>query len=122
MPLVQGEEHDYVDNPDEGYPKIVPENLPNDQSTSTGGAHSFLFSYFQPQQQEQAPPAQPPPEVAPVFNPNSSSSNNFYNRIATSSRTMEALTFDELNDTRRLVRGKGILASKKDVMVSPSGV
>ena len=169
MPRVQVEEQDYIDNPDDPFPQIVPENdIDAYESTSP----SYLF-WQQPQQPRQIVQ----PDITNQASngsgsggggggfmlnggdvPNSSA--NHFNRLAKSSshvnfahlngastsptsptgisgitgtatnmnmntntgpRRILPTSDDELNDTIHYIKGRGVLASTKDVMVSPVG-
>ena len=134
---LQVEEHDYIDNPDDGFPEIIPENLPGNQSL--GNSFLPVFSYFQQQQPERQHELQEQAIASPVtltttcseINgglPENASSQSHYNRLTKSSSmlinasgTAVKPKNDELNDTTHFVRGRGILASKKDIMVPPDG-
>lgn len=144
MPIVQVEEQDYDDNPDgDGFPEIIAENLPHQNLSSSPKStesqkSSFLLSMFQQQQQQhqegrQQTGHQSDKNGNAVGNGSAittSSSTNHFNRLIKSSTqaapngistTSSPVSTDELNDTIHFVKGKGVLASMKDVNVSPTG-
>mmetsp|Transcript_8465 Transcript_8465/g.9756 ORF Transcript_8465/g.9756 Transcript_8465/m.9756 type:complete len:703 (+) Transcript_8465:108-2216(+) len=102
MSRVKGEEEDYEDNPNgikgenADEIEIVPENIPGYTTTNT----SFDLSQTKP----------------------SKSSQNHYDRLTKSSSVLNLSlnrSNSDLDDTVHLVKGKGYLASKRDVNVSP---
>ncbi len=141
MARVKVEEQDYADNPDEGFPEIVPENV--DTSTTGTTKSPFLFSYFQQQQDkdERSKGNYPSTEhsarvgfanVTQIALHNSSTSSH-YNRLKQSYSHLNlqnmgnggprgsTTSTDALNDTMHFVKGKGVLASHKDLALSPIG-
>lgn len=157
MPLkVQGLEQDYDDNPDgDGFPEIVPENLPRQQTVAPAPTSPFFFSVFQQQQQEQQQQQKQyhgreeekehqhleqwgqhvemngtshrsdrSATTNPPLQASLTSSEHHFNRLRKSTSTVaftskSPTTADALNDTLHHVKGRGFLASTKDVNVSP---
>ncbi len=147
MPRVQVEEDDYaftyMDHPDHiiTEDKQLPEKLPPQQQQQT--QQPAILSYFNQQHISNnrtsiSPSSTKPTVIPPMGDQNQlTSAENHYNRLkasssmlligksasnlSQSSRQTRLTNSDELNETAHFVRGKGILASKKDVNVPPDG-